>query len=265
MLRVVEQFFVELFPRSEAHHFDRLAIRISTRQPHQIPRQVDDPNRFSHVEHEEIRATAEGRRVEDQPGGLGNCHEEPGHVGVCDRERLPVLELLTEDRDDAARRPQHVSEANGDVRRPVRAAASATSISPIRLLAPMTLDGRTALSVETNTNRSTPAEMAASSMTIVPADVHVHGVRRVVFHEWNVLVRGGVDDDAGRLLGDQPIHLSPIRDICEMNEHLTAALAPLPASLQLALDEVQGTLCAIDENQSARADRKDLASELRTD
>ena len=46
--------------------------------------------------------------------------------------------------------------------RPVRRAASATSISAIRLLAPMTLDGRTALSVETKTKRSTPAAAAAS-------------------------------------------------------------------------------------------------------
>ena len=52
--------------------------------------------------------------------------------------------------------------------RPVRRAASATSISAIRLLAPMTLDGRTALSVETRTKRSTPAASAASSSAIVP-------------------------------------------------------------------------------------------------
>ena len=52
--------------------------------------------------------------------------------------------------------------------RPLRWAASATSISAIRLLAPITLDGRTALSVDTNTKRSTPAAMATSSMTVVP-------------------------------------------------------------------------------------------------
>ncbi len=52
--------------------------------------------------------------------------------------------------------------------RPVRRAVSATSISAIRLLAPITLDGRTALSVETKTKRSTPAAAAASSITIVP-------------------------------------------------------------------------------------------------
>ena len=52
--------------------------------------------------------------------------------------------------------------------RPVRRAASATSISPIRLLAPMTLDGRTALSVDTNTKRSTPAVSAASRSAMVP-------------------------------------------------------------------------------------------------
>ena len=38
----------------------------------------------------------------------------------------------------------------------------------MRLLAPITLDGRTALSVDTKTNRATPAASAASSMTSVP-------------------------------------------------------------------------------------------------
>ncbi len=51
---------------------------------------------------------------------------------------------------------------------PVRRAASATSISATRLLAPITLVGRTALSVETRTNRSTPAATAASSRDSVP-------------------------------------------------------------------------------------------------
>ena len=51
---------------------------------------------------------------------------------------------------------------------PVRRAASATSISATRLLAPITLDGRTALSVDTRTNRSTPAATAASSSASVP-------------------------------------------------------------------------------------------------
>ena len=69
----------------------------------------------------------------------------------------------------------------------------------------------------------------------------------------------------GRLLGDQPIHLGAIRDICEMNAHLTTAVAAPLECLQFALDKVQGTLCAIDQNQSAGADRKDLARELRTD
>ena len=52
--------------------------------------------------------------------------------------------------------------------RPVAARGVGTSISAMRLVAPMTLDGRTALSVETNTNRSTPAATAASSIASVP-------------------------------------------------------------------------------------------------
>ena len=64
--------------------------------------------------------------------------------------------------------PEHVAEADRDVRPAGPRAASATSISATRLLAPMTLVGRTALSVDTRTKRSTSSAIAASSSAIVP-------------------------------------------------------------------------------------------------
>ena len=72
-----------------------------------------------------------------------------------DGQRLAALELVLEDRHDAAVRAEDVAEP--DRRRTAgrcAAAASATSISATRLLAPMTLDGLTALSVDTRTKRS---------------------------------------------------------------------------------------------------------------
>ena len=48
------------------------------------------------------------------------------------------------------------------------AARACSTISARRLLAPMMLVGRTALSVDTSTNRSTPPFSAASARTAVP-------------------------------------------------------------------------------------------------
>ena len=48
------------------------------------------------------------------------------------------------------------------------AARACSAISARRLLAPMMLVGRTALSVDTSTKRSTPSDSAASARMIVP-------------------------------------------------------------------------------------------------
>src|SRR5262249_58402200 len=52
--------------------------------------------------------------LDDERGRLGDRHEEARHLRVCDRDRAAPRDLPAEDRDDAAGRPQHVAEANGD-------------------------------------------------------------------------------------------------------------------------------------------------------
>ena len=149
--------------------------------------------------------------------------------------------------------------------RPVRWAASATSISAIRLLAPITLVGRTALSVDTNTNRSTPAASAASSMTMVPpmfTCTASEGCSSIMRH---VLVRRGVEDHARRLVGDQPAHGLAARDVGEVDPQLAAALPAQAARLELPLDEVERALGPVDEHEAPGPEREHLARELGPD
>ena len=98
-----------------------------------------------------------GRR----PGGrlhrLVHAHEEPGHVRIGDSDRSTARDLRGEGRDDAAAAADHVAEADRAPPRPC-GARRATICSPMRLSAHDVL-GRTALSVEMNTNRSTPHEL----------------------------------------------------------------------------------------------------------
>ena len=70
---------------------------------------------------------------------------------------------------------------------------------------------------------------------------------------------------SGRSLRDEPIHLRPAGDVREVDAHLAAALASPPPGLELALDEVQRALRAIDEDEAARPDCEDLAGELGPD
>ena len=216
--------------------------------------QVHHLHRLAHVEHEQVAVAPERGRVEDQPGGLRDRHEEAGHVGVRDRRAARRSRAAP---GRSARRcpwsPARCRTGRTTYGRPVRWAASATSISAIRLLAPITLVGRTALSVETNTKRSTPAASAASSIDHRAADVHVHGVGGMLLHHRHVLVGGGVEDHARRLVGDQPAHRLPARDVGEVHAQLAAALPAQPARLELPLDEVERALRAVDEHEPARA------------
>ncbi len=108
-------------------------------------------------------------------------------------------------------------------------AASATSISAMRLLAPITLDGRTALSVETKTNRSTPAATAASSSASVPPMLTwtaSDGCSSII---GTCLYAAAWKMTSGRSDGDQTIHRAAAGDVGEVDVELTAALAVLAA------------------------------------
>ena len=99
-----------------------------------------------------------------------------------------------------------------------------------------------------------------------PADVDVDRVRRMLLHHRHVLVGGGVEDD---------VRAPPVAMSRSMAGRLAtlarwARSSPLPwprerAHLELALDQVEGALGAVHEDEAARAERVDLAGELGAD
>ncbi len=103
-LGVVEQRLVELLAGPQADVLDRDRVGVAAGQPRQVAREVDDPDRLAHVEHEQVARLAEQRRLEDQPRRLRDRHEVAGHLGVGDRQRDALAELALEERHDAARR-----------------------------------------------------------------------------------------------------------------------------------------------------------------
>ena len=64
--------------------------------------QVDDSDRFAHIEHEDLTAAAEDGRLEHQLHRLGDRHEVAAHVGVGDGDRAASGDLLAEDWHGAA-------------------------------------------------------------------------------------------------------------------------------------------------------------------
>ena len=102
-LGVVEERLVELLAGAQPDVLDRHRIRVTPGQPREVARQVDDADRLAHVEDEQVARLAEQRRLEDEPGRLGDGHEVAGHLGVRDRQRHALAELALEERHDAPR------------------------------------------------------------------------------------------------------------------------------------------------------------------
>ena len=126
----------------------------------------------------------------------------------------PSLDLLEEARDHAAVAAQHVAEAD-DARTGGRRSASAcaTISSATRLVAPMTLEGFTALSVEIRTKRSTPWRVGGLRHDPRAAHVVLDRLAGVLLHERHVLVRRRVEDDLRPVLAQDLVEPRRVGDV----------------------------------------------------
>ena len=77
----------------------------------------------------------------------------------------------------------------------------------------MTLEGWTALSLEMRTRRSTP--WAAQARNHVERALHVvsDGIFDVVFHQGDMLVGGGMEDDLGAVAGEDGVETARGADV----------------------------------------------------
>ena len=109
-----ELLFVELLAGAKAGVFDLdVHIRFETGEADEVARKRVDLDGAAHVEDEDLAATGVGAREEDEADGLGDGHEVADDVRVRDRDGTALLDLLFEDRDDAAVGAEDVAEADG--------------------------------------------------------------------------------------------------------------------------------------------------------
>src|SRR6185312_1660414 len=135
-----QELLVQLLAAPQAHIFDGdITVGVSL-VPHLESRQADhgagkvvDLDRCPHLQHEHLSAACHGAGLNHKLGCFGDRHEIADHLRM----------------------------GNGH--------GSACKIcSARRLLAPMMLVGRTALSLDTSTTRSTPSFLAVSASASVP-------------------------------------------------------------------------------------------------
>jgi len=149
----MEERLVQLLARAQAGVDDRdVAPRLLAGQPDHLLRQQTDRYRVAHVERVHRLVGADRRCLQDQLAGFGDGHEVARHLGVGHRHRAALADLFAEQRHHAAGRVQHVAEAHRHVARHAVLGLGLADHLANRLVAPSTLTGSTALSVEISTN-----------------------------------------------------------------------------------------------------------------
>src|ERR1700692_350782 len=112
-----QQFLVELLCRTQPGvpnlDISLQMLLVAHRQSHEIdhaPRQIPDPNRLAHVEHEYIAALRHRPGLDHELRGLRNGHEVADHVGMSHGYRATGLDLFIEQRHHRTGRRQNVAE-----------------------------------------------------------------------------------------------------------------------------------------------------------
>src|SRR5205807_3541095 len=108
----IEEFLEQLFARTEANELKFLAGFAG--EASQSFRQVRDPNRLPHVEHQDVAVPADREGLQYQANGFGNGHEQASYLGVSDGDGLVLADLFLEKRNHAAARYEDIAEADRD-------------------------------------------------------------------------------------------------------------------------------------------------------
>ena len=180
----MEQLLAQFLAGAQADEFDLdVAAGPQPGEPDHLLGEIDDFDRLAHVEDADLAARSgasgsgrQSRRLQHQLDRLAYGHEKTRDLGMGDGQRSAGRELAREQRHHRSGGAQHIAEAHGDIARaagpPCRASWKSSAwqkLSARRLVAPMTLVGLTALSVEIMTTIDTPNVRAASATLRLPA------------------------------------------------------------------------------------------------
>ena len=110
-----ELFLIQLLARAQAGVLDLdIAVRRVSGQADQVSGQRVDLDRLTHVEHEDLAAVCVSARLKHQADRLRDRHKIADDIGMGDRYRAALRDLLLEERDDRTVAAQHVAKAHRD-------------------------------------------------------------------------------------------------------------------------------------------------------
>ena len=196
--------------------------------------------------------------MEDQLHSLGDEHEEPTHVRVRHRDRTTTLDLIHEQRHDAAIAIQDVAEANGHE----RGIATRAHVLHEALGHPLgrahdthRVDGLVGRNQHEAFNLVAVRGLGHDAGA---ENVVLHGFAAVRFHQRHVLVRRSVKDD----LGCETSHdtVDAFRITHASDDHVQRHTAP--ALTNLAVNGKQSVLVLIQHDEPGGAEGRHLSAEF---
>ncbi len=203
--------------RSGHSRFGQIAIRsrnplqhrrkpVCPCEPH---RQVHDSHRLTHVEHVHRRVLArlDRGRLDHQHRCLVDRHEIPRHPRIRHRDRPALRNLRAPDRKHAARAPQHIAEAHhAEARRSKGRPASRPVRLPVQTLRVHLRQPLGRAHHARRVHRLVAADQDKPLRSCRKRRVRYalgaeqvvrQRVRRMVFHQGHMLVRGRVENHIG--------------------------------------------------------------------
>src|SRR4030095_7146169 len=108
------QFFTQFLAGSKPDERNRnFLFWNKAGKANQVPGHIDEFDLLSHLKHKDLSASGQSGGLKYQKDRLGNRHKVTGDFRMGHRNRPALLDLLQEQRHDAAITAQDVTEADG--------------------------------------------------------------------------------------------------------------------------------------------------------
>src|SRR5215216_523815 len=221
-----------------AHYVDHLA------------RQIHYLDGTAHLQDVDAVRVDHGTRLQYQRDGLGGDHEIARHLRVGYCHRPPGLYLPPEGRNHAPPAPQHVPKPNRSIKR-LRVLLGRRAHEHLRkaLGRPHDVYGVNSL-IGRDVNELLRPELPGSARHDQgTANIVGDGLGGVQFHERDVLVGGGVEDQMGPEAVEEGAGLLRVRHVAH---HQLAAREARAGELLVQI--VEGALVAVEEDQAGGAE-----------
>ena len=250
---------MHLFAGPEAGEDDlHVGARALAHKSDELVGKIDDLDRFAHVEDEDLAALAYGRGFQYELGRFGDKHKVARHVRVRDGDGTALYDLLPEEGKDAAGGTKDVAEPDGDE------SGGADGVKTLDEFLRHSLCGahdRARLDglVSRDLDEFFAAGFVGGAGDLVSSlDVVQNSFQGVQFHNGNVLVGCGVEDDLGMVLAEDGIEPGFVFDVRDVGADLKFG----ELGSQLAVDLVKVEFAELKQDQLFRLEERDLTAHL---